>query len=537
MKNLNNRNKYSIRKFTVGAASLMIGMMMYAGQDAHAETAPAYVPKITNTASNTLTVGATFNPLTGVTATDQEDGNLTSKIVVVSNNVNTKVAGTYTVVYQVTDSNNNTFKLTRTVVVKAPTAPVVANAVPTISSTSASTLNVGTTFNPLTGITAKDTEDGDLTAKVVVVSNNVNTSVAGTYQVVYEVKDSKGQTARLVRTVNVVTPNNPPKISVSSSNNLTVGTTFNPLTGVTATDVEDGNITSKVTVVSNNVNTNVAGTYQVVYTVVDSKGNRANFTRNILVSSVNTAPKFSSTATNNLTVGSAFNPLTGVSATDAEDGNLTSKIVVVSNNVNTSVAGTYQVVYKVTDSKGVYSTLTRNILVSAVPATTTNNGPKITNTSSNTLTVGGTFNPLTGVTATDVEDGNLTSKIVIVSNNVNMQVAGTYQIVYKVADSKGNTYTLTRNVTVNKPVATTNNGPKIALTASNNLVVGSAFNPMTGITATDVEDGNLTSKVVITSNNLNVQVAGTYLIVYKVTDSVGNTFTLNRNILVSPKTV
>ncbi|WP_241427944.1 YSIRK-type signal peptide-containing protein [Macrococcus armenti] len=28
MKYLNNRNKYSIRKFTVGAASLIIGMMM-----------------------------------------------------------------------------------------------------------------------------------------------------------------------------------------------------------------------------------------------------------------------------------------------------------------------------------------------------------------------------------------------------------------------------------------------------------------------------------------------------------------------------
>lgn len=534
MNNFNNRNKYSIRKFTVGAASLMIGMIMYAGNDAQAETVPASVPKITNTSSNVLTTGTTFNPLTGVTATDLEDGNITSKIVVLSNNVNTKVPGTYTVVYQVTDSNNNTYRLTRSIVVKSP---VVANAAPVISSSSSSTLAIGSTFNPLTGITAKDTEDGDLTSKVVVVSNNVNTSVAGSYQVVYEVKDSKGQVSRLIRTVNVTAPNNPPKITVTASNNLAVGTAFNPLTGVTAADPEDGNITSKITVVSNNVNTSVPGTYQVVYTVVDSKGNRANFTRNILVSATNTAPKFSSTASNNLTVGAAFNPLTGVTATDAEDGNLTSKIVVVSNNVNTQVAGTYQVIYKVTDSKGVYSTLTRNILVSAVPTTTTNTAPKITSTASNNLTVGGTFNPLTGVTATDAEDGNLTSKIVVVSNNVNMQVAGTYQVVYKVTDSKGNTFTLTRNILVSPKAPATNTAPKITSTASSYLTVGQTFNPMTGISATDAEDGNITSKVVVVSNNVNTQVAGTYQVVYKVTDSVGNTFTLTRAILVSPKTV
>ena len=43
--------------------------------------------------------------------------------------------------------------------------------------------------------TAKDAEDGDLTEKIKVVRNNVDTSKAGTYEVTYEVTDSAGATA------------------------------------------------------------------------------------------------------------------------------------------------------------------------------------------------------------------------------------------------------------------------------------------------------------------------------------------------------
>ncbi|MBC1406037.1 DUF5011 domain-containing protein, partial [Listeria welshimeri] len=50
--------------------------------------------------------------------------------------------------------------------------------------------------------------------------------------------------------------------------------------------------------------------------------------------------------------GEWFNPYAGVSAWDAEDGNLTHMVAVVKNNVNTNVPGTYYVTYEVTDSDG-----------------------------------------------------------------------------------------------------------------------------------------------------------------------------------------
>ncbi|MDL2218006.1 DUF5011 domain-containing protein [Christensenellaceae bacterium OttesenSCG-928-M15] len=63
--------------------------------------------------------------------------------------------------------------------------------------------------------------------------------------------------------------------------------------------------------------------------------------------------------------GESFSQLAGVSAMDAEDGNLTSQIQVVSNNVNTLAPGVYQVGYSVADILGATGTCTRTVTVLA----------------------------------------------------------------------------------------------------------------------------------------------------------------------------
>ena len=70
-----------------------------------------------------LKVGDKFDALNGVTASDKEDGDLTSKIKVVENTVDTKKAGNYKVTYKVTDSDNNETTLTINVTVKAKEMP------------------------------------------------------------------------------------------------------------------------------------------------------------------------------------------------------------------------------------------------------------------------------------------------------------------------------------------------------------------------------------------------------------------------------
>jgi hypothetical protein len=77
------------------------------------------------------------------------------------------------------------------------TAPVI-----TILGDNPAEVLVGDTYTDA-GATAMDNVDGDLTSQIVTTSN-VDTSVAGTYQVTYEVSDSSGNDATATRTVNVV---------------------------------------------------------------------------------------------------------------------------------------------------------------------------------------------------------------------------------------------------------------------------------------------------------------------------------------------
>ncbi|EUJ42504.1 immunoglobulin-like domain-containing protein, partial [Listeria fleischmannii] len=155
---------------------------------------------------------------------------------------------------------------TKTIVIQDnadKTAPVI--------TASNKSLKVGDSFNPLTGVSATDDKDGNLTSKIKVTSNNVDTSKPGVYQVVYSVADAAGNTATKTITV-TVTSNDKPVISGAVNKTITQGTSFDPKAGVTATDTEDGNLTSAITV-SGTVNTNVPGSYPITYTVKDSDGN------------------------------------------------------------------------------------------------------------------------------------------------------------------------------------------------------------------------------------------------------------------------
>lgn len=78
--------------------------------------------------------------------------------------------------------------------------PVELNHVPTIHA-SDKTITVGDKFDPLKGVTAKDNEDGDLTSKIKVIKNTVDTKKAGTYNVTYKVADSQG--ASVTKTIKV----------------------------------------------------------------------------------------------------------------------------------------------------------------------------------------------------------------------------------------------------------------------------------------------------------------------------------------------
>lgn len=85
-----------------------------------------HIPTI-SASDKTITVGETFDPLKDVTANDKEDGDLTSEIKVIGNTVDTEKAGTYEVIYRVTDSQNASVTKTIKVNVKAKEQPEEPN--------------------------------------------------------------------------------------------------------------------------------------------------------------------------------------------------------------------------------------------------------------------------------------------------------------------------------------------------------------------------------------------------------------------------
>ena len=397
----------------------------------------------------TIEVGDEFDPLADVTATDTEDGNLTSKIIVEKNDVKTDVAGQYEVTYKVTGSHGAT--RTKTIIVTVNPKMEVLNEAPVIHATD-KTITVGDTFDPMAGVTAEDAEDGNLTTKIVVEKNDVKTDVAGKYEVTYKVTDSDGATRRktIIVTVNPkMEPMNAAPVIKAEDKTITVGDTFDPMDGVTAIDAEDGNLTSKIEVKKNDVDTTTPGKYEVTYKVTDSEG--ASFTKSITVTvnpkmePMNAAPVIKA-EDKTITVGDTFDPMDGVTAIDAEDGNLTSKIEVKKNDVDTTTPGKYEVTYKVTDSEG--ASFTKSITVTVNPKMEVLNEAPTIDAADKTITVGDTFDPKAGVTAKDAEDGDLTDKIEVVKNTVDTKKAGEYEVTYKVTDSDGATRTKTIKVTV-----------------------------------------------------------------------------------------
>ena len=146
-----------------------------------------------------------------------------------------------------------------------------------------------------------------------------------------------------------------------------------------------------------------------------------------------------------LYVNEEFDALKDVTANDNEDGDLTNKIIITENTVNNKVAGTYKVTYKVVDSSN-------GETIKTIKVTVLENNAPVINASNRTLYVGDKFNELENVTATDIEDGNLTHKIIVLENTVNTNAQGTYKVSYQVTDSRNKTTTKDITVTIKEKV-------------------------------------------------------------------------------------
>ncbi len=240
-------------------------------------------------------------------------------------------------------------------------------------------------------MTASDEEDGDLTNQIIVSGfdpNDINQ--VGTVTFTLTVTDSFGQTATvsITLTVNSV---HAPVISGAVTNPIVkIGDAYSPLTGVTATDDEDGDLTSQIIVSGFNPDDlNKEGVVVITLTVTDSHGTSASVTITLTVNETGEIEDpdpvlppvfYGVVAQQTYFIGSgAYNPRQGVSAIDPVDGNITANIVVTGTYL-LDTPGTYNITLRVTNSGGVRATATiaLTVAVSEIPLSLTSDPITIT---------------------------------------------------------------------------------------------------------------------------------------------------------------
>ena len=241
-----------------------------------------------------LTVDSIYTDM-GAKATDNKDGIITGNITTISN-VNTAIAGTYIVTYDVKDlAGNSAIQATRTVIVsQEANQSLIANAsVDRSVEVGKSTTLMGSGVDSGGSIlTYKWTKDGNTLATTKTF--DFTPDVVGVHTLIFTVTNSVGESAfdTVVVTATQAPVVNPgedtilPVITMlgSSTINLIVGDTYLD-SGAMASDNKEGVISSSRMVTINNVNTAVAGTYTVTYDVKDLAGNSAiQVVRTVIVS-------------------------------------------------------------------------------------------------------------------------------------------------------------------------------------------------------------------------------------------------------------
>ena len=200
-----------------------------------------------------LKVGDNFDYLAGVTAFDNENGDLTSKITY-EGVVDTSKEGVYSVTYSAVDNSN--FHVSKKINVKVINEDEVK-----IEASDREVLQYSK-FDYLDGVKAYNSNGNvDVTYDGV-----VDTSKIGEYIVTYKASNKS-------KMVTIMVIKNEKPVIEAKDVTINVNDEFDYLSGVSATDKEDGKLEVSY---EGEVDTSMAGEYKVNYTASDKEGQKVN---------------------------------------------------------------------------------------------------------------------------------------------------------------------------------------------------------------------------------------------------------------------
>jgi hypothetical protein len=366
-------------------------------------------------------------------------------------------------------------------------ATVGSGTMPTLSVPAVKVVPYGAVFGEaqyLEGVSATDAEDGTITARVA-HDSPVNTGVEGSYAVSYRVTDNDSNTAYQA---GIVLVGNWAVIDGYAINAYDFSLRAGQVRG-TDSEMLDSARVQAVCVDSSNPNFGMtvqavvqsdggyserkAGSFAIRFAVQAAPGATkaviANVTSGtapvITVPSVRTAPE-----------GSGFNYTAGVSATDAEDGLITAKII-YNTPVNANTVGAYKVTYTVTDSDGNTTVkpgmalIGRGWVVSGGYALYAQDFAVKLSDTAGTRAEAARLAKAIAVWVGDTSDVGYGKyvPITILDRGSYRKAAGNYNIVFAIAESRSVTKTITASVSDDTPKApaVTNNTTTQATPAPN----------------------------------------------------------------------
>ncbi|VYT63202.1 DUF5011 domain-containing protein [Clostridium tertium] len=297
-----------------------------------------------------------------------------------------------------------------------------------------------------------------------------------------------------------------PTLKVEDLTYVKLNSDYDLMSGVSANDQEDGDITGNVTVNKNDFNINKSGEYTVTYTITDADGNKASKDRKFVVYS-------ESTYLSDLEWESAVSGWKNVNKDSAV--NTSNKIKL---NVNgevkefdkgIGVATNAEIVYKL---DGNYTNLSTYV------------GTDKNYDDNRTTIIFKIYADGEEVYTSDVIRRDTEAEL------VNLDVTGVKELKLVANDADGNGLGDFASWGDTK-VYTTNAKPELKIPESISTKLGQEIDLNEEYIATDAEDGNLTDKVEVTGK-VNFNKTGKYDLVYKVTDSDGNEVVKTRTIAV-----
>lgn len=204
----------------------------------------------------------------------------------------------------------------------------------------------------------------------------------GKYEIEFSATDeAENQSTEIVK-IEVVDTQKPKITSIKDIVLSDADKTGDYLKNFTAKDEIDGDLTKNVKVDDSDVEYGKVGKYQIKASVADKSNNVCTKSFNVIIKD-ETPPELTlSQSTFSVQVNaSAPNYKSGVKAVDRIDGDVTSSIVVDDSAVNYSTAGTYSVIYKITDRSGNTTTKKATVTVNAPVSVSTSSGTQVMITS------------------------------------------------------------------------------------------------------------------------------------------------------------